>query len=252
MMKKVLVPLPIKDFDPSEVGVPWKILTQNKVQIIFSTPDGQISACDPQMITGEGLGLFANILRADKISRDNYAEVLKSSEFTHPIKWSDIESHQFNGLLLPGGHAKGMRPYLESALLQKIVNEFFVQQKPVAAICHGVLLAARSRGSDGNSVLYKKKTTSLLATQELLAWNLTRLWQGDYYRTYDITTEGEVRLNLENQNQFIKGPLPLRRDSPSDLSPGFFVRDGNFISARWPGDAHSFSNEFLKMIQKSV
>jgi putative intracellular protease/amidase len=51
----------------------------------------------------------------------------------------------FDGLLLPGGHrARGMREYLESNVLQRLVAQFFEACLPVAAICHGVLLAARS------------------------------------------------------------------------------------------------------------
>jgi hypothetical protein len=34
----------------------------------------------------------------------------------------------------------------------------------------------------------------------------------------------------------------LRRDSDTDPSAGFVVRDGNYISARWPGDAHRFAD----------
>lgn len=251
MSKKVLMPLPLIDVDPSEVAVPWKILTENNVQVVFSTPNGHPGQCDPRMITGEGLGPCAPLLKADQISRDNYKTVSQSKEFNHPIKWSEIQESDYDGLLIPGGHAKGMRPYLESEILQKIVVDFFKSNKPVGAICHGVLLVARSKGPDGKSVLFKRKTTTLLQTQELTAWNLTRLWLDDYYRTYDITTQAEVTSFLENSSQFIKGPLPLFRDSPKNLGPGFFVRDGNYISARWPGDAHSYGYEFLKMINGS-
>ena len=54
-----------------------------------------------------------------------------------------------------------MRAYLESSLLPKLVAAFFTADKPVAAICHGVLLAARSRSADGKSVLYGRRTTAL-------------------------------------------------------------------------------------------
>jgi hypothetical protein len=37
-----------------------------------------------------------------------------------------------------------LRPYLESPVLQRVVSEFFEADKPVAAICHGVLLVGRS------------------------------------------------------------------------------------------------------------
>jgi protease I len=41
--------------------------------------------------------------------------------------------------LLPGGHDKGMREYLESPVLQKNVAYFFDHNMAVGAICHGTL-----------------------------------------------------------------------------------------------------------------
>ena len=51
----------------------------------------------------------------------------------------------------------------------------------VGAICHGVLLAARSRRQDGQSVLYGKRTAALTKLMELEASALTWLYLADYY-----------------------------------------------------------------------
>ena len=83
---------------------------------------------------------------------------------------------------------------------------------------------------------------------ELIAWRLTRLYLGDYYRTYPTTVEDEVRSALARPEDFITGPLPVRRDLAARLGVGFTVRDGEYLSARWPGDAHRFAAEFAAMI----
>jgi hypothetical protein len=155
------------------------------------------------------------------------------------------------GLLLPGGHDKGVKEYLESATLQQCVVEFFTAAKPVAAICHGVIVAARSINPLTNkSVIHSYQTTALLRTQELTAYNLTRLWLGDYYLTYPgLTVEDEVRACLSDPNHFHVGSQPLFRDDMEHLHRGFTVRDRNYLSARWPGDAYSFSLAFVKMLQ---
>jgi hypothetical protein len=64
--------------------------------------------------------------------------------FRRPISYGEIRAADFDGLILSGGHAPGMRVYLGSGVLQSAVGDFFAQKKPVGAICHGVLLAARS------------------------------------------------------------------------------------------------------------
>lgn len=247
-MATILVPLPATDFDPTEVAVPWRILSAAGHQLCFATPDGRPASADARMVTGEGLGLLAPVLRADGNGRAAYAELIASEAFRQPRAWAQIGPDDFDALLLPGGHAQGMRPYLESAQLQALVADSFRRDKPVAAICHGVLLAARSLGADGRSVLHGRKTTALTAQMELSAWNLTRLWLGDYYRTYPITVEDEVGGLLAQPADFLRGPTSLRRDGPTTLQRGFVVRDGNYLSARWPGDAHRLGHELVALL----
>jgi protease I len=185
----------------------------------------------------------------DKNAQRAYSELASSLEFSYPLNWSELEHRAFDGLILPGGREKGMREYLESPVLQKEVSKYFKFGKPVGAICHGVLLAARSKTEGDRSVLFGRKTTSLLKSQELTAWALTSLWFKDYYRTYPETVEQEVRANLASPLDFQKGPQPLFRDSLQNLDRGFVVRDRNYLSARWPGDAYLFATEFLKFFK---
>jgi protease I len=70
------------------------------------------------MLSGEGLGIFAAILKADGNGVAAYQEMAKSAEFRRPLSYTEVRADSFDGLILPGGHAKSMRPYLESNLLQ--------------------------------------------------------------------------------------------------------------------------------------
>jgi protease I len=249
-MATVLIPLPSRDFDPTETGVPWRLLTARGHRVLFATPDGRPGEADPKMVTGAGLGILAPLLKADANGREAYLQMTRSNEFQKPIAYGEIAAANCDALLLPGGHAPGMRPYLESVPLQAHVAECIERGKPVAAICHGVLLAARSRDQQGRSVLYGRRTTALTKSMELTAWNLTRVYLGDYYRTYPVTVEDEVRAALGNSGEFITGPMPVRRDSAARLDIGFTVRDGTYLSARWPGDAHRFGSEFAAMLSE--
>lgn len=248
-MVRVLIPLPNQDFDPTESAVPWRLLKSKGHTLVFATPDGNSGAADARMLTGQGLGVLAPILKADSNGVSAYWEMEAAPEFQHPLSYEAIQISDFDALLLPGGHAPGMKAYLESTLLQSKVTQFFEAQKPVGAICHGVVLAARSRTKNGASVLFSRNTTALTKQLELTAWSLTRLWLGDYYRTYPVTVEDEVKQNLADSSQFHQGPLALRRDSLERLDLGFVVKDGNYLSARWPGDAHRFATEFAGMLK---
>lgn len=251
-MAAVLVPLPRVDFDPTEAGVPWRVLSEAGHEVVFATPDGMPAQADPRMLHGTGLGLLGPMLRAQGNAVADHDRMARSAAYRAPIAWADIArglaDDRFDALLLPGGHAPGMREYLESPLLQSAVAAFFERDRPVAAICHGTVLAARSRATTGRSVLHGRRTTGLTRQLELLAWRLTRHRLGDYYRTYAQTVQDEVTAALRAPSDFLIGPPALLRDSDRMQRLGFTVRDGNYLSARWPGDAHRFAHELAAML----
>lgn len=250
MSARILIPLPSHDFDPTETAVPWKILHQRGHVISFATPLGKMGEADARMVTGRGLGPWGALLKADAHALSAYQEMIQSSEFQKPLAWADLHHENFDALVLPGGHAPGMKEYLESSLLQKITADFFAANKVVGAICHGTVLAARSKTVDQRSVLWGRKTTALLRSQELAAWLITALWLKNYYRTYPETVESEVKRQLKSSADFVAGPWPLQRDSLENPGAGFVVEDGLYISARWPGDAHCFGLSLARHLQK--
>ncbi|HEY9260935.1 type 1 glutamine amidotransferase domain-containing protein [Chitinophaga sp.] len=248
-MKKVLVPLPDYGFDPTEAAIPWLLLTTKGYDVQFATPSGYSGMADMRILRGEQLGIWKWLLQARKDAVVAYHQMSNSDAFCNPCKYEDIQADDFDALLLPGGHDKGVRPYLESAVLQQQVARFFAEQKPVGAICHGVVLAARSRAAQtGQSVLHSYNTTALLQSQEFAAYHLTKLWLKDYYLTYSTTVQQEVTACLSDARHFIKGPMPMLKDDAHHLNRGFTVLDRHYLSARWPGDAYRFSTEFLKLL----
>jgi putative intracellular protease/amidase len=282
-MATVLMPIPARDFDPSEVALSWKVLTSHGHLVTFATPDGAPGVGDDIMLTGEGLDPWGFIpqlrrlralglvLRANSDARAAYREMAVADSFARPLHWDQTSDVSFDGLLLSGGHrARGMREYLESPVLQALVAGYFAAGKPVAAICHGVLLAARSRDDTGKSVLYDRKTTALMWRQESLASRLTRFarfWDPLYYRTYPeargqarglMSVEAEVKRALRDERQFLDVPkndpdyfmktTGLFRDSVDNARPAWVVCDRNYVSARWPGDAHTFARSFASVL----
>ncbi len=249
-MARILIPLPAQDYDPSEAAIPWKLLSARGHTLRFATPDGQPAQADPRMLDGNGLGIWRAVLRADTTARDAHAAMVQSEAFRQPIRYADIDDGTVDALLLPGGHAPGMKVYLESPRLQTLVAAQFAADKPVAAICHGVLLAARSKRANGKSVLHGRCTTGLTKQQEMTAWLMTAAWLGSYYRTYPTPLQTEVQSLLARPQDFDVGPPPLMRDDLDHLGRGFSLRDGHYLSARWPGDAHAFALALAQMLDE--
>lgn len=262
-MRNVLIPIPRYGFDPTEAAVPWRYLKSNGFRTVFATPDGKQGQADIRMVTGKDLGILKGVLMNDKNGTAAYLELEKSDEFRQPISYEQVKPEEYDAIFLPGGHDKGMREYLDSNIIQQVIVDFFESNRPVGAICHGTLLAARSISKrTGHSVLWGRKTTGLTRMQELVAYQLTRLYLGTYYRTYPekdhdnciVTMEDELKSYLKDPSDFSRGPgfpIPSRRDSPKHPNRGFTVRDGNYLSARWPGDANRFGSEFVTLLKGS-
>ena len=242
-MPRILIPLPDRDFDVTEVAVPWRLLSRAGHELVFCTETGAVPQADPLLLSGV---LFGQLGAAEEACAF-YRAMEGTDAFRRPVSWNTVDLAGFDGLLLPGGHAPGMRQYLGSIQLQERIAAFFATGKPVGAICHGVLALARSRDpATGRSVLYERRTTCLTKVQERTAYWLTAWRRGRYYRTYDAYVEDEVRSALRDpERQFQRGPLSLtKRDSETDEKPAFVVVDGSYVSARWPGDAYTFARRF--------
>lgn len=289
----VLMVLPNQDFDPTEAAITWQTLVRAGYSVVFATENGQRAHADPIMLHGRGLDPWAVIpflaylkffglfLRAQKGARQAYLEMSSDPTFLSPYRYTDLIAENFDALVLPGGHAKGMRQYLENKTLQDFVAAFFETKnqagmhKPIAAVCHGVLLAARSiSASTGKSVLYGKKTTALTWQLEKSAWRFTRFfgrfWDPTYYRTYSESAgeptgywgvEQEVKRALQSEADFMDVPKTsdhyvlkssgIARDNDHNSKPAWVVKDGNYLSARWPGDVHTFAKTFVALLDSN-
>ena len=243
-MARVLVPLPDNDFDITEVSVPWHLLTRAGHSVVFATEAARTPRGDPLLLSGVVFGQ----LGAEPEAKLLYRELERAPEYLSPIRYRDIDPDTFDALLLPGGHAPGMRQYLGSAELQHKVCLFWKTGRPVAAICHGVLVLARAHDPEtSHSVLRSYRTTCLPEYMERTAY-LATFWKvGKYYRTYPTFVEREVRSALERPDeQFVRGPVHLfSKGTANDDSAAFVVEDGKYVSARWPGDAYLLAKRLI-------
>jgi putative intracellular protease/amidase len=243
---RILIPLPDCDFDTTEVAVPWRLLIDRGHEVVFATQKGgSAPECDPRLLGGV---LFGK-LGAEPEPAAFYEQLIAEPAFRDPVAWGRIEPADFDGLILPGGHAPGMRQYLGDAELQSKVAAFWGLERPVGAICHGVIVLARAIDPvSGRSVIAGRQTTCLPKYMERSAFVLTAWKLGRYYRTYPTYVEDEVIAALDDPAGFERGPRTTKRGTAADDSVAFVVQDGNYLSARWPGDAYLFARRFSELL----
>ena len=104
-MAKVLIPIPQRDFDPTEAAVSWSVLKRFNHSIVFATPDGRPGRADDLMLSGEGLDRLG-----ERIERE-LAHTLRPIELLVPYSEgaSLAELHEAAGELAREDTAEGVR-----------------------------------------------------------------------------------------------------------------------------------------------
>ena len=241
-MARILVILPQDGFDPGEVALPWHVWQRAGHEVCFAAESRTPPTCDGITLTGEGLPWYASGLAARSETRRHYAQLREQAAFREPLAWGDVDVAAFDAIHFPGGHAPGMRPYLESPVVADIARATFARAMPVSAICHGVLALARA------GVLEGRTTTTLPRLMEGIAVAATRWTLGSHYRTYPESVEREVRRLIGRSGRFLRGPLAPAYAGRSNPLAGFVVRDGHYLSARWPGDAWTLGLRLAELL----
>jgi putative intracellular protease/amidase len=233
----ILMPLPDHDFDPTEAAIPWKVLHSKGWGISFCTERGDIAEADANKFKGPLPGLIS----ASAETRDAYHEMVKDTAFHHPIPYEEINASQFRAILLPGGDGLRMRQILDSGPLRQKVLDFWRQNKLVGAICHGILVLARTIDPDtGHSILYGRKVTALPKRLDRAAYKLDSWLSKHGYIMYSECVADEVRACLKSSDDLIPGP--------GIFAPYAFT-DGNLVTARYYLDAHEFAEQFVKALE---
>src|SRR5205823_1510107 len=102
-MARVVMPLPDHDFDTTEIAVPWRVMRAAGIDVVFATEHGAAGETDPRLLTGVVLGK----LGASPDTIATYRDLQSDPAYAQPIAYADIEPADYDGVVLPGGHAPG-------------------------------------------------------------------------------------------------------------------------------------------------
>lgn len=230
----ILIPLPDHDFDPTEASIPWEKIHSLGWKVDFSTERGAVAETDLNRLKGPGLFSASTKVQA------TYQRMTEDSSYQHPIPYAEIEPSKYDALVLPGGDALRMRQYLDSTVLQAKVLQFWQQGKLIGAICHGMLVLARTIDpATGHSVLYGRKVTVLPKSLDQAVYFINSKLRKLGYVRYDKWVADEIRACLEKPDDFSSGP---------GLLAPYVVQDGNLITSRYYTDAEVFGDRFIKAL----
>ena len=248
-MARILMLVSDIEFDPTESCIPWLVLTDAGHDVWFASGSGRAARCDQITLTGEGLPKHLQFLAAKPENRKTYARMAAHERFQNPLSWADVKPDEFDALVLPGGHAPGVKPYIEAPAVHAIIKNFFDRKAPVSSVCHGILAAARTMGADGRSVLRGYTVTGLNNFQEKTAIKLTKRKMGHHYQTYPQSVQDEVSKALKNPRDFKSGSIMPVYGSAKNPGKGFITVDGHLLCGRWPGDVYKLAYALLAKLE---
>src|SRR5436309_14006586 len=99
---RVLMPVPDRDFDVTEVAVPWHVLTAAGHEVVFASERAGASLTgDPKLLTGVVFGQ----LGAETEPNQVYREMTGTAPFPSPDALARQAPDQYAALIRTSGHA---------------------------------------------------------------------------------------------------------------------------------------------------
>jgi putative intracellular protease/amidase len=250
-----------------EVAVPYKIFIEAGFDVHFATEQGKSPRCDSKMLHG----IVGALLGANREAKAAYHAMIASDSnvagsINKPHAWTSpaFSLAEYDLVFLPGGHDKGVRQIIDSSRMHDLLADFFPKirrsntrpKRTLAAICHGVQVLAFTPANaitstgKSKSIIHDAKTTALPAFMEESIFWLTRLFLGDYYKTYGYCSKSVQKFvedGLDDPKQFVNS-------RSWNAGAPFIVEDEtyNYVTGRFPPDAWLLAKRAVEMVKEGM
>ena len=139
-----------------EFAAPYYLLKDKGVQITLASPKGGHPPIDPNSAA-------ENAATAATKRFDNDAETKEILSKT--LLLETINQADYDAVFYPGGHGP-LWDLSEDKNSIALIESFYSNKKPVAAVCHAPAIFKNTKGVDGNALVKGKKVTCFSNTEE--------------------------------------------------------------------------------------
>ena len=139
-----------------EFAAPYYLLKDKGVKITLASPKGGQPPIDPNSA--------AENAATDATKRfDSDSETKEVLSKTIPL--ANINQADYDAVFYPGGHGP-LWDLSEDKNSIALIESFYSNNKPVAAVCHAPAVFKNTKGNDGNALVNGKKVTCFSNTEE--------------------------------------------------------------------------------------
>lgn len=139
-----------------EFAAPYYKLTGQGVDVTLSSPNGGQPPIDPKSSAPEN---------QTEATKRFYLDTATQEKLSKTLKLSEVKADDFDAIFYPGGHG----PLWDLTTDQNSINliqNFWKQGKPVAAVCHGPCVLLNAKLENGDPLVKGKKVTGFTNTEE--------------------------------------------------------------------------------------
>ncbi|HWV74587.1 MAG TPA: type 1 glutamine amidotransferase domain-containing protein [Pseudosphingobacterium sp.] len=201
-----------------EFAAPYYVLADAGVEITIASPKGGQPPIDPKSALPDFQTEATKRFDTDKALQEKLA---------HSIPLSDVNEKDYDAVFYPGGHGP-LWDLTNNEHSIKLIEAFWKEGKPVAAVCHAPGVLRFVKDAEGNALVKGKNVTGFSNSEEE-AVHLT-----------DV-----VPYLVEDALRNLGGNYSKTEDWKS-----YSVQDGNLITGQNPASSEEAAEKLLDLLRK--
>lgn len=227
-MKKVLFVLTSHDelgntgqktgFWIEEFAAPYYTLLDKGIDITIASPKGGQPPVDPKSDAPE-----SSTPATERFKKD--AETQK--KLAHTVMLSEVKESDYDAVFYPGGHGP-LWDLSEDKASIKLIEAFYNNNKPVAAVCHAPAIFKHTKNAQGDPLVKGKKVTGF-TNEEEEAVQLTKV--------VPFLVEDMLK---KNGGEYSKA---------ANWQP-YSIQDGLLITGQNPASSEEVAEKLLQLLEK--
>lgn len=139
-----------------EFAAPYYLLKDKGVSITIASPNGGQPPIDPKSTTEDAQTPANKRFYADQKTQDILANT---------VKLATINQADYDAVFYPGGHGP-LWDLAEDKNSIALIENFYSNNKPVAAVCHAPAIFKHTKNTDGMPLVKGKKVTGFTNSEE--------------------------------------------------------------------------------------
>ncbi|WP_438712802.1 type 1 glutamine amidotransferase domain-containing protein [Aquimarina muelleri] len=139
-----------------EFAAPYYALKDKGIEITLASPKGGQPPIDPKSASEDFATSATKRFDTDKETQAILANT---------VKLEDIQQADYDAIFYPGGHGP-LWDLAEDKNSIALIESFYTNNKPVAAVCHAPAVFKNTKGADGKPLVSGKKVTGFTNSEE--------------------------------------------------------------------------------------